>query len=187
MKLQMNEDSCGEEKSCSCCAVDLFEERPPLWKRRQLITAIVSGTLLVTGLLLEFAASQHLAALLIFIAVVAYTGRDIFRKAVRSALKGRLDMNSLMCIAAVGAFFIGHAEEGAAVIFLFFMAEYLEEYAGENAKRSMSRLLHMAPEKAKVKRPEGEVELHVHEVGRGELLAIRPGERNPHRSSRACR
>ena len=179
MKLQMNEDSCGEETSCSCCAVDLFEERPPLWKRRQLITAIVSGTLLVTGLLLEFAASQHLAALLMFIAVVAYAGRDIFRKAVRSALKGRLDMNSLMCIAAVGAFFIGHAEEGAAVIFLFFMAEYLEEYAGENAKRSMSRLLHMAPEKAKVKRPEGEVELHVHEVGRGELLAIRPGETVP--------
>lgn len=179
MKLQMNNDACGEETSCSCCAVDLFEERPPLWKRRQLITAIVSGTLLVTGLLLEFAASQHLAALLMFIAVVAYAGRDIFRKAVRSALKGRLDMNSLMCIAAVGAFFIGHAEEGAAVIFLFFMAEYLEEYAGENAKRSMSRLLHMAPEKAKVKRPEGEVELHVHEVGRGELLAIRPGEKVP--------
>lgn len=179
MKLQINNDSCVEDTGCSCCAVDLFEEKPPLWKRRQLITAIVSGTLLVTGLLLEFAASQHLASLLLFIAVVAYAGRDIFRKAVRSALKGRLDMNSLMCIASVGAFYIGHAEEGAAVIFLFFMAEYLEEYAGDNAKRSMSRLLHMAPETAKVKRPEGEVELHVHEVGRGELLAIRPGEKVP--------
>jgi Cd2+/Zn2+-exporting ATPase len=179
VKLQMDEDSCGEATSCSCCAVDLFEEKSPLWKRRQLITAIVSGTLLVSGLLLEFAASQHLAALLMFIAVVVYAGRGIFRNAVRSALKGRLDMNSLMSIAAIGAFFIGHAEEGAAVIFLFFVAEYLEEYAGDNAKRSMSRLLHMAPETAKVKRPEGEVELHVHEVGKGELIAIRPGEKIP--------
>ncbi len=179
LKIQRNDDSCGEATSCSCCATDLFEEKSPLWKRRQLITAIVSGTLLVSGLLLEFAASQHLAALLMFIAVVACAGRDIFRKAVRSALRGRLDMNSLMSIAAVGAFFIGHAEEGAAVILLFFMAEYLEEYAGDNAKRSMSRLLHMAPETAKVKRPEGEVELHVHEVGKGELLAIRPGEKIP--------
>jgi Cd2+/Zn2+-exporting ATPase len=179
LKLEFNDDSCREETSCSCCATDLFEEKTPLWKRRQLITAIVSGTLLVTGLVLQFAASQDLAALLMFIAVVAYAGRDIFRKAVRSALKGRLDMNSLMSIAAFGAFFIGHAEEGAAVIFLFFVAEYLEEYAGDNAKRSMSRLLHMAPEMANVKRPEGEVELHVHEVGKGELLAIRPGEKVP--------
>lgn len=179
MKSQINKDSCGESTSCSCCAVDLFEEKPPLWRRRQLITAIVSGTLLVSGLLLEFAASWDLAALLMFIAVVACAGREIFRKAVRSALKGRLDMNSLMSIAAAGAFFIGHAEEGAAVIFLFFLAESLEEYAGDNAKRSMNRLLHMAPETARVKRPEGEVELHVHEVGRGELIAIRPGEKIP--------
>ena len=179
LKIQVNDDPCREETSCSCCAVDLFEEKPPLWKRRQLITAIVSGALLVSGLLLEFTASLHFPALLMFMAVVAYAGRDIFRKAGRSALKGRLDMNSLMCIAAVGAFFIDHAEEGAAVIFLFFVAEYLEEYAGDNAKRSMSRLLHMAPETAKVKRPEGEVELHVHEVGKGALLAIRPGEKVP--------
>ena len=179
LKLQINNDSCGEAASCSCCGENLFEEKSPLWKRRQLITVIISGTLLVTGLLLQFAASQDLAALLMFIAVVAYAGRDIFRKAVRSALKGRLDMNSLMSIAAFGAFFIGHAEEGAAVIFLFFLAEYLEEYAGDNAKRSMSRLLHMAPEMANVKRPEGEVELHVHEVVKGELLAIRPGEKIP--------
>ncbi|GBE04127.1 putative cadmium-transporting ATPase [bacterium BMS3Abin09] len=179
LKLQMNNDSCGEKTGCSCCSTDIFEEKPPLWKRRQLITIIVSGILLVSGLLFEFAASQHLAALLVFIAVVAYAGRDIFRNAVRSALKGRLDMNSLMCIAAMGAFFIGHAEEGAAVIFLFFVAEYLEEYAGDNARRSMSRLLHMAPETAKVKRPEGEIELHVHEVGKGELIAIRPGEKVP--------
>jgi Cd2+/Zn2+-exporting ATPase len=179
LKIKANNDSCADERSCSCCAVDLFEERPPFWRRRQLITAIISGTLLVLGLFLEFAASQDFAAFVIFIAVVAYAGRDIFRKAMRSALRGRLDMNSLMCIAAVGAFFIGHAEEGAAVIFLFFVAEYLEEYAGENAKRSMSRLLHMTPEKAKVKRPEGEVELHVHEVEKGELLAIRPGEKVP--------
>ena len=179
VKLRMNNGPCKEEISCSCCAVDLFEEKPPLWKRRQLITAIVSGTLLVTGLLLESAARMDLPALLMFIAVVAYAGRGIFRKAVRSALKGRLDMNSLMSIAAIGAFFIGHAEEGAAVIFLFFVAEYLEEYAGENAKRSMSRLLHMAPDTAKVKRPGGEVELHVHEVDKGELLAIRPGEKVP--------
>jgi Cd2+/Zn2+-exporting ATPase len=84
-----------------------------------------------------------------------------------------------MSLAAFGAFFIGHGEEGAAVIFLFFIAESLEEYAADNAKKSISQLLSLAPETAKVKRDDKEVELHTHEINIGDIFVIRPGEKIP--------
>ncbi|MBI5408176.1 MAG: cadmium-translocating P-type ATPase [Nitrospirae bacterium] len=180
IKLNIEPEACSrDEKTCSCCAVDFFEEKPPFWKREKLITGSIAGLLLLSGLILNYLVPHHIIALLMFVAVVAVAGRDIFRKAGRSILKRRLDMNCLMSIASIGAFFIGHGEEGAAVILLFFAAEALEEYASDNAKRSISQLLSLAPETAKVKSSDGEKELHVHEIGTGEILIIRPGEKIP--------
>jgi Cd2+/Zn2+-exporting ATPase len=88
-------------------------------------------------------------------------------------------MNCLMSIAAIGAFFIGHGEEGAAVIFLFFIAELLEDYAADNAKKSIGDLMHLAPETANVKRDGNELNLHVHEIKKNEIILIRPGEKIP--------
>ncbi|RJQ49524.1 MAG: cadmium-translocating P-type ATPase [Nitrospiraceae bacterium] len=168
-----------EERTCSCCAVDFFEEKPPLWKRQALITAIAAGLILIAGITVKFLTPYHTASLLMFIAVTIAAGIDIFRKAARSALNLHLDMNCLMSIAAFGAFFIGHGEEGAAVIYLFFVAESLEKYASENAERSIRRLLSLAPEKARVKKEGTEVELHVHEIEPGSIIVIRPGEKIP--------
>jgi Cd2+/Zn2+-exporting ATPase len=179
IKSHSSEDSCRDENSCSCCAIDFFEEKPPLWKRRQLITGSVAGIFLIAGLTLSSFAHLKLVSLVMFAVVVAVAGRGIFRKAIKSISRMRLDMNCLMSIAAIGAFFIGHGEEGAAVILLFFIAESLEEYAADNARKSIGKLLHLAPETAMVKRNGSEVELHTHEVGIGETIVIRPGDKVP--------
>ncbi|MBI4848038.1 MAG: cadmium-translocating P-type ATPase [Nitrospirae bacterium] len=180
IKLQTGTNSCGSnERTCSCCAVDFLEEKPPFWKRRTLTISISTGLLLLSGLVINFLTSYRFAAQLIFISVVAVAGKDILRKAVLSLFKLRLDMNFLMSIASFGAFFIGHGEEGAAVIYLFYVAESLEEYAGDNAKKSISQLLKLAPETARVKRAGKETELHTHEVEIGDIVVIRPGEKVP--------
>jgi Cd2+/Zn2+-exporting ATPase len=178
-KLQVLNDACEDEQSCSCCAVDFFEEKPPLWKRRQIITGSIAGALLVSGLIIKFTTGHYLVSQFLFASVIAVAGRDILRKAGRSILNRRLDMNCLMSIAAIGAFFIGHGEEGAAVIFLFFIAEFLEEHAADNAKKSIGDLMHLAPETANVKRDGRELNLHVHEIKKSEIVLIRPGEKIP--------
>jgi Cd2+/Zn2+-exporting ATPase len=178
-KLHVINDPCQEEKACSCCAVDFFEEKSPLWKRRTVTTAIIAGMLLLAGLALNFFTSFYTAAQVLYIMVIAVAGKEILLKAGRSILKLRLDMNCLMSIAAFGAFFIGHGEEGAAVIFLFFVAESLEEYAADNAKKSISQLLSLAPETAKVKKDGRETELHTHEINPGDIIVVRPGEKVP--------
>lgn len=84
-----------------------------------------------------------------------------------------------MAAAAIGAFSIGYGAEGAAVLFLFYIAEFLEDYAGEKAKRSVAKLLELSPETAVQKTDSGEKEVHIHEVEVGATLIIRPGERIP--------
>ncbi len=178
-KLQVINDTCEEEKSCSCCAGNFFEERPPFWRRRKLIIGSIAGVLLASGLILEFFTSLNIPAQIVFLSVIAVSGRDILKKAGLSILKLRLDMNCLISIAAFGSFFISHGEEGAAVIFLFFIAESLEDYAADRAKQSISQLLKLAPDTARVKRNNEEIELHVHEVQIGDIIVIRPGEKIP--------
>jgi len=179
IKLCTEVESAGSDRSCSCCAVDLFEERPPFWKRKILIRSVISGLLLILGLAAGSLTPYRIVAQLMFVLTAAVSGKDIFTKAFRSIRNFRLDMNCLMSIAALGAFFIGHGEEGAAVIFLFFIAESLEEYAGDNAKKSISQLLKLAPETARVKGIDKEIERHVHDISIGEIIVIRPGEKIP--------
>ncbi len=174
-----NDNSCNE-RSCQMCAVDFFEKKDPSWKRKQVILAVTSAVLLALGLICEFLISQYLLAQVFFLLVVAICGKNIIRRAIKSLFtKRRLDMNFLMSIAALGAFLIGHGEEGAAVMFLFFIAEGLEDYAAQRARRSIERLLKLAPETAKVKKDGKEIELQVHEVGIGDVVVVRPGEKIP--------
>jgi Cd2+/Zn2+-exporting ATPase len=151
-----------------------------LWSKKNLFIIGSSLILLAAGLIYEFIASQRTIAQLLFLAVLGTAGHSIIRRGFSSLVfQKRLDMNFLMTIAATGAFLIGHGEEGAAVIFLFFMAESLEEYAEERTKNSVAALIRLAPETATIRRKGREEKVHVHEVKAGETILIKPGERIP--------
>lgn len=167
------------EKSCSTCATDIFEEKEPLWKQKGILIIVIAGIIFGVGLYLEFLTEQHLFAQILFLATVLISGHDIIKKGLLSVLRKRLDMNFLMSIAAAGAFLIGHGEEGAAVIFLFYIAEFLEDYAAERARKSVGSLLKLAPETATIRKDGKEVEVHVHEVNIGDILIVKPGDRVP--------
>jgi len=169
----------NNEKSCSLCATDVFEEKQSLWKRKKVATIIASATLLSLGLSIEFLLNEQVPATIFFLAVVAVSGYQIVGRGLSSLLKKRLDMNLLMTIAAAGAFLIGHGEEGATVIFLFYIAEFLEDYAVEKTGKSVGALMKLAPESAIVKKDGKEVSVHVHEVSPEETILVRPGERIP--------
>lgn len=158
---------------------DSFENEELNEKRNSILIIIISGVLLALGLYLELLAGQHLIAQFIFLIVTLIAGHDIIRSGVYSLLKLRLDMSFLMSLAAAGAFIIGHGEEGAAVMFLFFIAEFLEDYASERARKSVAALMKLAPETALVIRDGREETLHVHEIKKGDVLVIKPGDRIP--------
>ncbi len=140
---------------------------------------IISATLLLIGLFFEFLLKESTVATILFLVVVAVSGYEIVKRGLSSLFKKRLDMNFLMTIAAAGAFLIGHGEEGATVIFLFSIAEFLEDYAVERTRSSVGALIKLAPESATLKKNGKEVDVHVHAVNPQETIVVRPGERIP--------
>jgi Cd2+/Zn2+-exporting ATPase len=172
--------------TCSHCAAGVQGEESESTQRTFAI-GIISGLLLTVGLVLEFVSSQEIfssisresLAHLLFVVVIVVAGYRIFRNAFSALLQRRVEMNLLMSIAAIGAFLIGHAEEGASVIFLFFIAESLEDYSVQRARNSVTGLLKLAPEEAFVKRNGNEVRMHVHDILIGETILVKPGGKVP--------
>ena len=170
----------NDSNECSYCSLEDSTGKSKFWSKKNLFIIGSSIMLLVSGLVYEFIFSQRIIAQLLFLAVVGMAGHGIIRRGFSSLVfRKRLDMNFLMTVAASGAFLIGHGEEGAAVIFLFFMAESLEEYAEERTKNSVAALIRLAPETATVRKKGGEEKVHVHKVKAGETILIKPGDRIP--------
>jgi Zn2+/Cd2+-exporting ATPase len=115
----------------------------------------------------------------LYLAAVAVGGFPIFRGALGSLRARTLDMNALMTIATIGAICIGHSAEAAEVVLLFAVGNFLESYTMDRTRQALEMLMKLAPERARVKRGEGEELLPTERVTIGDIVIIRPGERIP--------
>ncbi len=113
----------------------------------------------------------------LFLAAALAGGSNFFGKGVRAAVRRNLDMNVLMTVAIVGAVAIGEVMEGAAIAFLFSLAELLEGYAADRAHRSVEALMELAPDSARVLKDGEEVVVAAEELRPGDVIVVRPGER----------
>jgi len=176
-KLQKNHAE--REENCTICNAEAIEEKSNE-KNKKLILITVSAILLFLGLIFEFVLKWPMPAEILFLVTAAISGYSIAREGFSSLIfQKKLSIDFLIMIAAVGSFFIGHGEEGAAVIFLFYVAEFLESYAADRARKSIASLMELAPEVATVKRNGEEVKVPVSEVDINEVIVVRPGEKIP--------
>lgn len=140
-----------------------------------------SGALLLLGLALEWWMPASRAAFIAtFIASGALAGVIIFPKAARALRLGSLDMNVLMTTAVIGAFAIQQYSEAASVIFLFALAELLEAFSVDRARRAIREVLSITPQTALLQRQDGSTSaIPVEEFKVGDKFQVRPGERVP--------
>ena len=169
---------------------ELLAEGKPLIANRPIQIILSSGILFALGHILEFAGINPLFATIgsfqlnlvtiVFMCTALIAGYEIAKMAYRSLVRRHtVGPAMLMCIACVAAFIIGHPEEGAAVTFLYFIAEFLEDYAEHRAKRSIKSLVEIAPETARVKVSDGEEMRKVDDVNIGEIVIVKPGDKVP--------
>lgn len=144
----------------------------------RLVATIVAGVSMIVGLLLSWNGEPVPAAPFLGVSIVAGAWY-VAPRAWRALLGRSLDINFLMIVAAIGAVVIGEWSEAAAVLFLFAVAQLLEGYAMGRARRAIGALMKLAPREAAVRRVEGDVVLPVEEIGVGETIFVRPGERVP--------
>jgi len=176
--MEMHREHEKNPDECQICEVTV-PEALSVWKDKRVLTIAVSAVLLSIGLFFEFAIKEHLLAEVLFLVITVVSGYKIAKESFSSLQHKRVSIGLLMVVAAVGAFLIGHGEEGATVIFLFYIAEFLEGYATERSRRSIGSLLRTVPEVATVRRKGKEEKVHVHNVNIDEVVIIRPGEKIP--------
>ena len=114
--------------------------------------------------------------------LVAYLicGRDVIKGAVRNIHKGNVfGEQFLMTVASVGAIFVGEFAEAVAVMLFYNLGEFVQDYAVDRSRDSISALMDIRPDKATVIRDGKAIVVSPEEVQIGEIIEVKPGERLP--------
>lgn len=122
---------------------------------------------------------EYAAAAAFFIPYII-AGFDIFGKAF-AGIKGKqiFDENLLMIIASIGAFAVKEYAEAAAVLIFYQVGELFESIAVDRSRKSVKALTDICPEYANLKTENGIETVDPDEVGIGDIIVIKPGERVP--------
>ena len=159
---------------------ELLAEGKPLIYNRPIQIILASGICFALGHILELMSVDVKVVTVVFMACAVIAGYEIAVLAYNSLIKQHtIGPAMLVCIACVASFIIGHPEEGAAVTFLYFIAEFLEDYTEFKAKRSIKSLVEIAPETARVKVGDGEKVMKVDDVNIGDIVIVKPGDKVP--------
>ena len=155
------------------------EEAPDAIKKHRLrqIGLITGAILFVIGMVFPFSQPVEFALFLISYLLV---GGEVVLRAIKNIAKGQVfDENFLMSVATVGAFAIGDFAEGVAVMLFYQVGEFFQNLAVNRSRKSISALMDIRPDYANLKIG-GEVKkVSPEEVGIGDLILVRPGEKVP--------
>ena len=140
---------------------------------------IGTGLLLAAAWAVKLLASESIA----YYAFIAACLIGVTPIAVRAfaALRAGIPftIEALMTIAAIGALFIGAAEEAALVVFLFAVGEVLEGVAADKARASIRALADLVPKTAIVAENGTTREVDAASLEIGQRVLVRPGDRIP--------
>lgn len=107
-------------------------------------------------------------------------GYPVLQTAVNNMIRRRFfDEYFLMTIATLGAFAIGEYSEAIAVMLFYRIGEYFQSKALYHSRQSIGALLAMKPEFATVVSEEGERKISPEQVGIGDIILVKPGEKIP--------
>jgi Cu+-exporting ATPase len=113
------------------------------------------------------------------LAAILAGGYPIFRAVLRALRNRTVTSHALMTLGILGAIAIGQYAAGAVIVFFMRLADFIEGYTTERSRQAIRELLKLAPETARVEREGREVVVPAEQVGRGEVVLVKPGERIP--------
>lgn len=158
--------------------------------RGSLLRIAISAVLLIIGILMGErlrAAFGAYADYALLMPAYLLVGFHVLKKAGADLVRGRIfNEMFLMAIATLGAIAIGQMPEAVGVMLFYSVGEYLQERAVAKSRSSISRLMDLRPEFARViGSRKGNIDLssarlvEPESVAVGEIVEVRPGERVP--------
>lgn len=147
-------------------------QHPPM--RNALIAGVI--TLLTFGLA-HLGFIPDLAEIALFVVAIVVGGYHWTREGIEEFIEEKeIGIEILMIAATVGSAILGLWDEAAFLVFIFGVAEGLEEFAYARTRASIRKLLDLAPKEARVIRDNKEVIVPAADLKVGEVFLIKPGE-----------
>ncbi|WP_245233016.1 heavy metal translocating P-type ATPase [Maribacter forsetii] len=148
------------------------------------LPALISFTMLVTGMVLDYFNTLHFFKGYVRLAwyIIAYipVGLPVLKEGWDSIKKGNFFTEFfLMGVATIGAFGIGEYPEGVAVMVFYAVGELFQSAAVQRARGSIKALLDLRPDQALVFRDDQFISVAPEDVNVGEIIQVRVGEKVP--------
>jgi Cd2+/Zn2+-exporting ATPase len=138
---------------------------------------VVAGTAILAALAVN--TWSPLLSVALFVSATVAGGVFPARRALVALRTRSVDINVLMVIAVAGAMALREWFEGASVVFLFALAQWLEARTLERARQAIRALVELSPREAIVKRNGAEYRAPVETIGVGAEIVVRPGDKVP--------
>lgn len=149
-------------------------------KNKEMTMTIICAIFIIIGFFFDWRGDHQLAIIAYLLACVI-GGLQSFKNAWHDLVdEHKLNVDILMILAAAGACMIGHWVEGALLIFIFSLAESLESMAMARTTDSISALMHVTPDVARLVKDDGEIsEVPTKSLKIGDTVQVRKGESVP--------
>jgi len=161
--------------------------------------SVVAGVLsMLLSMLLRGSSLVNYVLLALTTAILAWAGRDIYRRAWKALLHRSADMNTLIALGTGSAFLYSlvatmaprlFARNGIApdvyyeavilIIGLVLAGRAIEARARRQTSEALRKLVRLLPSTARVERGTSWIEKPLSDVVSGEVIVVRPGERIP--------
>lgn len=144
----------------------------------ELWLSLLSGKLLLVGWIVSRSIGEGAQIVTVLYAAACLAGAWFtVQEAIENLRKRRLQIDTLMLVAAAGAIALGYWGEASLLLFLFSLGHALENYAMGRARRAIEALSQLRPETALVRRGQNLVETQVEELQLGDIVVVKPNER----------
>ena len=149
--------------------------------KNRIIRAIIAFVIFIIDIILaKTMGIEWYIELLICLVAYFISGYDILWKAIKNISHGEIfDENFLMIIATIGAFATRQFEEAVMVMVLYQVGEAFQDYAVNRSRGSITSLMDLRPEYARLLKDNEIVNVDPEEVKVGETIVVKPGEKIP--------
>ncbi|NPV53253.1 MAG: copper-translocating P-type ATPase [Firmicutes bacterium] len=170
----------------------------------KLLVSGVLAALIMAGAMREWAPwipkllADRFVLLALATPVQFWSGMRFYRGAIAALSHGSADMNVLVAVGTSAAYFYSavitflpglftrhglapsvYFDTSAVIITLILLGRYLEAVARSHTSEAIKRLMGLAAKTARVLRNGQEMDIPVEEVGVGDIIIVRPGEKIP--------
>ena len=147
---------------------------------KELILILISIGLFIIGVLIQHLIQIEWLYIVIYICSYLVCGFSVLKSTFKNIIKGKLfDESFLMTISSIGAMFINEVMEGAIVMILYQIGEYLQEKAVNSSRKEIASLVNLKIEEANLLIGDKVKKIKSEELKIDDIVLIKKGERVP--------